>query len=347
MNVRLGTLTCGLLAVSLVTAGCTRSQPEASPAEPVTFDAPAGHLELLFSEATLDEPTENFLILGAVPLADGSLAVLYDVAYPQAGSDVSGYGDPRLMTLADGRLTPIELPDVDGVPVDSAALPLASSPEGELYLWDYPAERLLRRTATGHLSVIAQIDANAGCGPQGAAVGPVGDLYLLTADTILRIGEDGEAARIAGVEPDPSFPGDCPEIALGPLPRPATSAALPYLSAIAVGNDGTVYVTSMQSLLAVSDGQLRLVADPGTVGENGRPLIFHSGSFLTSVGIDVDGAVLVGDSGRQRILRITESSASVLVTSASSIVPGSVGRFPEADLLFVRGGGESLYVLGR
>jgi len=48
---------------------------------------------------------------------------------------------------------------------------------------------------------------------------------------------------------------------------------MPLLSGLVVADDGTIYVATGATVLAVADGQLSLVADPGTTSADGEGAI--------------------------------------------------------------------------
>lgn len=124
-----------------------------------------------------------------------------------------------------------------------------------------------------------------------------------------------------------------------------------------MGDDETVYLGTEHTLLALSDGQLTVFADEHTTSSDGNSVIVApslgddgtiTGTFLTSLAVDVDGAVLVSDSGGDRILRIADGQAEVLTTEASSLSNGSrVGDSAQRTLLIFRDGGDSLWTVKR
>lgn len=127
------------------------------------------------------------------------------------------------------------------------------------------------------------------------ALGARGELYVADTenDRVRRIDRDGTVHTVAGGGSDEEGDGG-----------PATAARLDAPSDVAVGPDGTVYVTETAGacVRAVSlDGTIHTVA--GVCGERG------SGSTHLDLpaGIDVgpDGTLYVADTGNHRVVRAT------------------------------------------
>ncbi len=211
----------------------------------------------------------------------------------------------------------------------------------------------MRWPRTGDWTTVLRLDPAVLYGAPRAPAGPDGELFVATADTVLRVDPGGGSERLAGVEPHPGVPGAFPEAPLGPLPRPATAQPLPHISGLVADSSGAVYVSTESAVLLISQGELTLVADSTTPGTDGKPLIRSqsvdteggsTGSLLTSLALASDGAVLAGDSGQQQIPRIAGGTASVLVDPASGVSNGtSLGRSAGPELLFSRAGGQARY----
>lgn len=338
-----------LIACTALSAGC--AAPARSPQAPVQT-AEDGAV-LLFSSIQVDEPVTNFLITGAVPIPGGRAAVSYDVAYPEAG-DGGIMGEPRIAVLeSDGSLTAVVLPELGGRPVGPGVIPLASSSAGDVYIWDPNNNRIVRWPQAGDWTTVLDLDPATLFGAPRASAGPNDELYVATADTVLRVTSGGDVERVAGVEPNPAVPGAFPEATRGSLPRPATAGPLPYISGLVADTSGSVYVGIESAILMIARGQLTLVADSTANGSDGQPLIREpsvdeqggrTGSILTSLALASDGSLLAGDSGLQRILRFAPEAASVLVDPASSVSNGSnLTSYSEPTLLFLRDGGQMLF----
>lgn len=236
-------------------------------------------------------------------------------------------------------------------------MPLTAAPDGTLYLWDDSAARVLARTAGGDWSVSVAVRKGSLFGPPRAAVGPEGDLFVQTAASVIRVDDTGAETRVVGTGSTGSCDGCMPDTPLGPLPREATSQAMPLLSGLVVGPDGTIYIATGTTVLAVERGQLSLVADPSTTSKDGDGAITpvhdagdrEEGSLLTAIVLDTDGALLVDDSGfDQRILRIEDSHSELLVSGVSWLFNGTiVENTATKDLLFMEDGSSVLIAYGR
>lgn len=312
---------------------------------------PAEGERLVFSEDSVAEPVQNWLIYEGVLLPDGTIAVSYDLDTAQAGEDSGQPREPRVALLSDGSLDSLELPVVvEGVQADLVS-PRTSSPAGDLLCLDSPARRLLELSAAGEWSVRAEPPPTSALGGSPVpAYGPSGTLYVAVGGSVYAYPPGESAQLIAGIPVEEQGP-DEPQ--LGEFPRPATSQPLPLVRSMVVGDDGTVYLGFQHTLLALSDGQLTVFADERTPSQDGGDNLIvvptwredgtFRGTFLTSLALDADKAVLVSDSGHQRILRIARGKAEVLIDDASSLSNGSrVSDTGQDILLFFRGGGDSL-----
>jgi len=283
----------------------------------------------------------------------------YDLRAEAAGGDTVESAGPHIGVLhSDGVLSALELPsELDGIGVPSDVLPLTAAADGTLYVWDGSAARVLERTAAGEWNVAVAVPAESLYGPPRAAVGPTGDLFVQTAASVVQVDRAGAVARVVGTGFTANCDGCLPETPIGTFPREATAQAMPLLSGLVVADDGTIYVATGATVLAVADGQLSLVADPGTTSADGEGAIaaFHDagerqeGSVLTALAIDVDGSLLVGDSGfDQRILRIHNGHSEVLLGDVSWLFNGIVvTRSVTRDLLFMADGSSVLVAYGR
>jgi sugar lactone lactonase YvrE len=106
----------------------------------------------------------------------------------------------------------------------------------------------------------------------------------------------------------------------------ATSAELDSPQGVAVGSDGTLYIsdTGNERIRAVSGGQITTFAGNGSVGfaGDGGAAVDASFRWSNALAIDASGALLVCDSGNERVRRI---SAGVIETIAGNGTQGFAG----------------------
>ena len=106
----------------------------------------------------------------------------------------------------------------------------------------------------------------------------------------------------------------------------ATSAELNAPQGVAVGPDGTLYIadTGNGRIRAVSGGMITTFAGTGSVGFGGDGVAATSAMFRSpnALAIDASGALLVCDSGNERVRRI---SAGLIQTAAGNGVQGFAG----------------------
>ncbi|MEW2041624.1 hypothetical protein AB0885_31995 [Streptomyces sp. NPDC005534] len=162
--------------------------------------------------------------------------------------------------------------------------------------------------------------------PQGLAVSPDGTLYV--ADTfnhrIRRISADGIITTLAGTGVH-AYTGDG---------GPAQAAALAYPRAVAVGQDGTVYIADMsnQRIRHVTrDNVISTLAGIGRAGFGGDDEPACKALLRSPAGVAVgpDGAVYVSDTSNQRIRCVTRDN--VISTLAGIGLPGVNGDGGPAD----------------
>lgn len=347
------------LAVLCVLAACAAPTTTRAPGEESTTPAtseprpPAEGETLVFSQDSVTEPVQNWQILGDALLPDGTIAVTYDIDYPQAGGDTDQPQEPRAAKLRDGSLEFLDLPVIaDGVTAEMV-YPVAASPAGDLLVLDDSGRRLLELSAaTNEWSVRAEPPSSPLGGSPFGAYGPDGTLYVAVGGSVYVYASGEEPRLIAGIPVEEQDSNH--ELPLGEFPRSGMAQSLPFVRSMVVGDDGTVYLGFEHTLLALSDGQLTVFADEHTPSRDGGSNLIvvpswredgtFRGTFLTSLALDVDGAVLVSDSGMQRILRIAAGQAEVLIADASGLSNGArVGDSAQETLLFFRGGGDSLW----
>jgi hypothetical protein len=106
----------------------------------------------------------------------------------------------------------------------------------------------------------------------------------------------------------------------------ATNAELDSPQGVAIGSDGTLYIadTGSERIRAVSAGQITTFAGNGSVGFAGDDGAAVNASFRwpNALAIDASGALLVCDSGNERVRRI---SGGVIETVAGNGTQGFAG----------------------
>jgi hypothetical protein len=334
-------LATGVLAACLV-AGCASFSSRADSGTEFGAGACAapvvepGELRTVVRASYFGTKTQ---IVNSAALLNGSIVVAYDANPDQAGDadDIAGrVPDPGLVLVRkDGSCEPFTPPVVAGVRVADDAQPVAVGPHGALYLWDGAEHRLVRGTVDGTWETVVEIPAKRlrYTPTPGVAVSRQGDVYVATDFLVSRVAAAGKLQPVAGTGKAASNGKTYPPPDLGNFPRPGTAAPLTHLRGIAATPSGGVVMTTESVVLELDpSGTLHLLADPETTaGQEGAIEALHvddggvvgAGSHLTAPAVTASGDVLIGDSDRQRILRIGKGTSRVLVIGPSSINPGN------------------------
>jgi len=122
------------------------------------------------------------------------------------------------------------------------------------------------------------------------------------------------------------------------LPLPTSSVRLPYPFSLAAGDDGVVFVSNRDQVLAVDGvGTVSMAAEFSTIWDDiGRPDVDGDGrpSVPGALGIDNDGALLVSFFYEQLVVRVAESGGTVLARGAALASDGLNASYsPGSDLL--------------
>ena len=208
----------------------------------------------------------------------------------------------------------------DGLPAGQTALnspaALARAPDGTLYVAEVGNRRVRRLAPDGTVSTYAGSGAlsfyaheggpatQANLWPQGLALSPAGDLYILDAwfHAVRRVRPDGAIFTVAG--PSTCSGSGCAGFAGDG--GPATAARFAAPSGIALGADGALYIADTQNRRVrkiTSDGIISTIAGTGAVGAGGDGG-FAPGAALSNpraVAVTPDGRVLVVDTGNNRV----------------------------------------------
>lgn len=281
---------------------------------------------------------------GFVAYRDG-LVLAENTCTPEAGGDDS---EPhfRLVEASPAGVRELPLPEgvssEDGVGVlgasdDVVFVSTTDKDDGTTSLWQ-------RRTGGEWLLLTrpaAYGDRYAGDGgpaskaviayPQDVVVGPDGSIYVLEPNAVRRIDPNGIIETVAGSNKrDPADLADSytwgsagvPFVSPDPRPLPpgpveATEFPLPRLTAMDVGEDGTVWIASLDAILRLgTDGLIAVHADASTMvpDDTASALVGSRGSSSSIVSLTVTGdSLLLIDAWSNRLLRLQDQRLSLVV----------------------------------
>ena len=211
----------------------------------------------------------------------------------------------------------------DGGPATQAQIspgPIALGPDGSLYISDY-SHRIRRVGPDGIITTVAGTgqsgsDGDGGPatrakilgGPNGIAMGPDGSLYLTEREAyrVRRVGPDGIITTIAGTGQAFGSLGDG---------GPATQALLREPNQIALGTDGSVYISEdgnnpyHRVRRVTPDGIITTFAGTGNGGFSGDGGPATAAQVLSpdSLAVAPDGGIYIVDSRLSRV-RLVEKS---------------------------------------
>ncbi len=264
---------------------------------------------------------------GSMLIADGSNARIRRV-------DPNGI----ITTVAGGGGSTAE-----NIPATQAALSLPigvfSGPDGSFYVVD-KVGRIRRVSSRGVITTLAGTGVKGYSGDGGPAIqarlnspqqgiaAPDGTIYI--ADwlnyVVRRITTDGIITTYAGTGVN-GFSGDG---------GPASKAMLSGVPAIALGPDGSLYISSDRHIRKVTpDGLITTIAGNNTTlySGDGGPAILAG---MTSNGIDVapNGNVYISDAGNRRIRCITpDGIMSTIAGNGAAIYAGDEGPATQGSLI--------------
>lgn len=243
------------------------------------------------------------------------------------GPDGSVYivdrGNARIRRVApDGTITTVAgggTLTTDSVPATQARLfapvGVALGPDGSMYIADQSSRRVYKVTPDGLLTFFAGNGTSAFAGDGGPAIlasfrepfavaaAPDGSVYIadVTAQRIRRVGPDGIVVTVAGG--GTNAPGDG---------GPATDAVIDEPLGVAIGSDGSIYISSYRGVTNVP--RVRRVGLDGVITTiaGGGPMSPADSLQATTVSLSVpialsvapDGTVYFSEQERQRVWRV-------------------------------------------
>lgn len=234
--------------------------------------------------------------------------------------------DGIVETIPGGRRESVVGPNGALLPVrfgDPQAMVVGG--EGDIFVADTYAHRVLRTTPTGATTVVAGLaslpsEKEGGpvefaqlFNPWGIATAPTGELFI--ADTgrnrILHVGQDGHfmtvagkglsIVRIEGSGPPPQFSGDG---------GPADKADLDEPNGVAVDAQGNIYISdSLNNRIRkiTTNGEIQTIAGNGQAGfsGDGEPAITATLAHPMGLAVDASGNIYIADRENNRIRKIS------------------------------------------
>ena len=296
------------------------------------------------------------------PIITTAVAESLNTSYVAVGPDGSLYYADSLTNRVrkrapDGTITTVAGNGTagfsgDGGPATAAQLNnpfgVALGQDGSLYISDSSNGRVRKVDAGGIISTFAGGSPCPGAFPcdgfpatqgqlnlpRGLAVGPDGSLYIAVSNNgrIHRVGPDGIITTVAGGAGF-GFGGDG---------GPATQAALNVPTDVAVGPDGSLYIADFfddRIRRVTLDGIIHTYAGGG-VNSPGDGLLATAAALNLPQGVAVapDGTLYIGETGSQRVRRVTPDGLITTVAGTGvSGFSGDGGPAPQATLRFPRG----------
>jgi hypothetical protein len=212
----------------------------------------------------------------------------------------------------------------------TVAGPLAVAPSGALYVADVDREQVLVRLPDGRFRVVAGNGKKGVSGDDGPAidaefldivdmaVGPDGSLYVVDGDRVRVVSPNGVISTMAGL-PGTRNPPPC---GCGALPSPIVSGT-PALSvsidqmnsaAIALSEQGALYISTGVQLLRLDAGTLDVIATRAIGATyDGQPL-----SNLGQIAVDGQGNIDVSGGNGWAIWQVAPDGTATWLTQKTN-----------------------------
>ena len=254
--------------------------------------------------------------------------------------------DPVVTTSAgSGSCSPFNLNEGGPATAACSGSPqgVAVAPDGTIYFADSGSNRIRKVTPGGIITTVAGkgvpgVDPGGFDGdnkpatdalllqPQDVALGPDGSVYIadLNNNRVRRVTPDGIITTVAGNGLG-GYGGDG---------GPAIAATVGAPQALAVGSDGSVYITSGDRIRRVSpEGVIDCVAgQPGVIGAlgDGGPAREGRVNGPQALAVGPDGSLYIADTGNNRVRRV--SPDGIITTIAGTGGGGDSGDGGQAIL---------------
>jgi hypothetical protein len=213
----------------------------------------------------------------------------------------------------------------------TVAGPLAVAPGGALYIADVDRHRVLERLPDGRFRVVAGNGRKGVSGDGGPAVdaefvdivdmavAPDGTLYILDGDRVRVVSPNGDISTVAGTPGVRTPPACCSGIALPPpivTGTPARSVSSDQFNppAIALSEQGVLYISTGMQLLRLNAGRLDVVATrAGGPPYDGQPL-----NGLGQIAVDGQGNVDVSGGNGWAIWKVAPDGVATEVSAPNA-----------------------------
>ena len=204
--------------------------------------------------------------------------------------------------------------------------PLAVVPTGALYVADTFSEQVLARLPSGRFRVVAGDGTKGVAGDGGPAiraqllqisdlaVAADGSLYIVDGTRVRKVSPTGMISTIAGIpgtlNPETEVSGRLPPLIRNGTPARSVSIDQMNSAAIALSEQGQLYISTGAQLLRLVDGRLDAIQttaiDPPY---NGRPL-----DNLGQIAVDARGHLDVSGGNGWSIWRVAPDGTATVVT---------------------------------
>ena len=280
------------------------------------------------------------------PATSAQLADPWSVAVDSAGNlYIADYGNNRIRKVSNGMIATVAGNGTrgslgDNGPATSAQFygpaGLAVDSLGNLYIADYGNNRI-RKVSNGVIATVAGGGASLGDNgpatsaqlalPYGIAVDSGGNLYVADwGNNRIRKVSNGVITTVAG-NGTRGFSGDN---------GLATAAQLANPQGIAVDSAGNLYIADFgnASIRKVSNGIITTVAGNGTPGFSGDNGPATSAQLYLPYGVAVDSAgnLYIGDSGNNRIRKVSNGVIATVAGNGTFGFSGDNGPATSAQL---------------